>query len=99
MRETDELKDVLRVAGRYLKQETLDPFRAIGMMILWGLIAALLGGSGFVLAGIGLLRLLQTETGTTFAGHLDWLPYVIVVVALGLVLAFAAARIGRRARA
>lgn len=99
MREVDEVRDVLRVVGRYLKQETVDPFRAIGAMVVWGLVGSVLAAGGFVLAGIGLLRLLQTETGTTFAGHLDWLPYVIVVVVLAVVVAIAAARIGRRAKA
>jgi len=98
MREAEELRDLVRVAGRYLKQETVDPFRAIGQMVVWGLVGSILAGTGFVLAGVGLLRLLQTETGSTFAGHLVWLPYVIVVVVLMIVLAYAASRIGRRAR-
>ena len=37
-------------------------------------------GLGVVLLLLALLRLLQTETGTTFAGNLSWIPYLIVTV-------------------
>jgi len=33
----------------------------------------------FVLA-VGFLRILQTETGSTFTGNLSWIPYVICAV-------------------
>ncbi len=98
MRDADELRDLLRITARYLKQETVDPFRAIGVMALWGLVGSLLTAAGVVLAGVGLLRLLQTETGSTFRGHLVWLPYLIVVVVLSLVAVGALSRIGRRGR-
>jgi hypothetical protein len=44
--------------------------------------------------GVGLLmlsalRFFQTETGSTFQGHLSWVPYVIMLV-VALVLAGAA---------
>ena len=34
-------------------------------------------------ASIGVLRLLQTETGGAFDGNWSWAPYVIVVIVLG----------------
>ena len=44
---------------------------------------------------IGLLRLLQTETGSTFTGNLSWVPYVIVTVVAVAVAAVAGAAVQR----
>jgi hypothetical protein len=74
-----ELRDLV-VA--YVKQETIVPIKSLGRYILFGLAGALLLGLGVVLLAVGVLRLLQTETGTTFHGDWSWVPYVIVFVVL-----------------
>ncbi len=74
-----ELRDLV-VA--YFRQETIVPLKSLGRYILFGLAGALLLGTGFVLLGVGALRLLQTETGSTFRGDWSWAPYGIVFVAL-----------------
>jgi hypothetical protein len=62
----------------YVKQETLVPLRQLGRYIGFGIVGSLLLGFGVVLLGIGGLRALQTETGTTFTGDWSWAPYFIM---------------------
>jgi len=74
-----ELKDLI-VA--YLKQETLVPLKQLGRYLAFGIAGSLLMGTGVLLMSLGLLRLLQTQTGDTFAGDWSWVPYLIVFAAL-----------------
>ena len=46
-------------------------------------------GMGVGLLLLAVLRFFQSETGSTFTGHLSWVPYVIMFV-VSLVLAGAA---------
>ena len=74
-----ELKDLV-VA--YFKQETLVPLQQLGRYLAFGVAGSLLLGTGVMLLALGCLRLLQTETGTTFTGDWSWVPYVIVFAGL-----------------
>jgi peptidoglycan/LPS O-acetylase OafA/YrhL len=49
-------------------------------------------GIGVLMLLIGLLRLLQGETGA-FDGNLSWIPYLIVIAAAAVVSAATVARI------
>jgi hypothetical protein len=92
-----ELRDLV-VA--YVRQETVTPLKSLGRYMLFGVAGALLLGLGVVLLGVGVLRLLQQETGTTFRGDWSWAPYGIVFVALVVGAAITwKARGARRARA
>lgn len=86
-----ELRDLL-VA--YFKQETLLPLRQLGRYLAFGVAGSLLMGTGVMLLALGGLRLLQTETGTTFTGNWSWVPYVIVFA--GLVVGAAIAWTARK---
>jgi hypothetical protein len=77
-----ELKDLLVT---YFKQETLLPLQQLGRYLAFGIAGSVLMGTGVMLLALGCLRLLQTETGTTFTGNWSWVPYVIVFA--GLVIA------------
>lgn len=77
-----ELIDILR---RYLIQETVTPLKTVGRTLLFGSAAAVLLGIGAVLLLLGVLRILQTETGSAFAGTWSWVPYPITAI-LGLVV-------------
>lgn len=82
-----EAQDVLQLVVAYAKQETIDPVRNLGRFVAWGLGGALLGSVGAVLLLLGGLRLLQTETGSTFKGD-GWrsaVPYVLVLVVSGVI--------------
>lgn len=94
MSQRDDLRSALSLSVRYVKQETLDPAKRVGGLLLWGLVAAIATAFGAILVALGVLRLLQDETGTTFAGHLDWLPYLITLAIVALGIGIAISRIG-----
>lgn len=79
---------------RYLKQETIDPIKALGRFVIFGVAGSLLFGVGFVLLGLALLRALQTQV-RTFQGNLTWLPYVIVAFGAGIALGLTGLRIAK----
>jgi membrane protein DedA with SNARE-associated domain len=81
-----ELKDLV-VA--YAKQETIDPLKGLGRYVAYGILGAVLLGSGLFFLSMGVLRVLQTQTGDAFADWRSFLPYLIVV-ALLLILAYIA---------
>lgn len=85
--------ELVELVVDYAKQETLGPLRGLGRFVLFGVV-----GSVFVAVGVGVLllaglRALQGQTGTTFAGNLSWLPYLITAAAALLVAALAAWRV------
>ena len=75
----EELRDLV-VA--YVRQETVVPLKSLGRYVLWGVVGSLLLGLGVLFLGVGLLRLLQAETDTTFTGNWSWAPYGIMFVVL-----------------
>ncbi len=85
----------------YLKQETIVPIKGLGRFLALGIAGSAVLSLGLVLLALALLRALQTETDTTFAGDWSWAPYGITLVACGVVAVLAARAIGshkRRAR-
>lgn len=74
-----ELRELLIA---YFKQETVVPLKQLGRYVAFGVGGALLLGLGALFIGIGGLRLLQTETDSTFTGNWSWAPYGIVIVVL-----------------
>ena len=72
-----ELRDLVIA---YFRQETIVPLQRLGRYVAFGVAGALLLGTGFIFLGVGSLRVLQTETGSTFHGNWSWAPYAIVFV-------------------
>lgn len=68
----------LKMTLAYVKQETLGQLRSLGTFIKWGLIGSLLLAIGLGFTLLGILRLLQDETGSAMTGNLSWIPYVCV---------------------
>jgi len=87
--------DAAQLVIAYLKQETVGPLKGLGRFIIYGVAGSVALCIGIVLLAVGLLRLLQGETGSTFAGHLSWVPYGIVAVVGLAVIALAVWRIGK----
>ncbi len=90
--------DIVDTVKAYAKQEVVDPLKGVGRYLVFGLGGTVLLGIGGVLCGVALLRVLQNETGTTFTGNWSWVPYLIVLVAYGIVIAIVASRIGKTDR-
>ena len=82
-----EAQELFQLVVGYAKQETLDPVRNLGRFVGYGLAGAVLGSLGAVLLLLGVLRLLQTETGDTFDGNWTFVPYVVVLAVSGAIAA------------
>ena len=87
------LGEIIDYVKAYAKQETLGPLKGAGNWLGYGFAAATALGLGLVLMLVGLLRLLQTEWDRSASGNLSWLPYLIVLVVAGVLLALTLMRI------
>lgn len=87
--------EVVRLVLAYLKQETLGPLRGVARFVAFGVAGSVALALGAVLILLAVLRVLQDETGTTFAGNRSWLPYLVVVFVALLIMALAAWRVVR----
>ena len=84
-----QIGELWRLVLAYFRQETVEPVRNLGRFVAFGVAGSLMLGLGLGLLLLAVLRIFQTETGSTFTGHLSWVPYVIMLV-VTLVLAGAA---------
>ena len=55
--------DAFQLTVDYLKQETVEPLRGLGRFLYMGIAGSFFMAGGLLLILIGILRLLQTETG------------------------------------
>ncbi len=90
-----QVRESIELVVRYLKQETLTPLKSILKYVGFGLGGAVFVGIGTMLVLLGILRLLQTETGSSFTGDLSWLPYLITLV-IGAVVVAVSLMLGRK---
>jgi hypothetical protein len=89
-------QDLWQLVVGYVKQETVEPIRGMGRFLGWGLAGSACLGLGLVITFLGLLRLLQDETGDAFRGHLKFVPYLVTLVACGAVAGGAFKAKGRK---
>jgi hypothetical protein len=75
--------DAFQLTVDYVKQETIEPLRGLGRFLYMGIAGSFFLAFGLLLILLGILRLLQTETGTALTGDWSWVPYAAVFV-LGL---------------
>ncbi len=85
--------DAFQLTVDYLKQETVDPLRGLGRFLYMGIAGAFFIAFGLLLILLGILRLLQVETGTALTGNWSWVPYAVVVVLGAGIIGIAAWRI------
>src|SRR5262249_29727702 len=89
----ETVRELQQLVIAYAKQETLEPLKGLGKYAGWRIGAALLLGFGFAFVEIGLLRVLQEETGTALTGNWSWVPYAatigvaVIVASIFVVLA------------
>jgi hypothetical protein len=72
--------DAFQLTVDYLKQETVQPLKGLGRFLYMGIAGSFFLAGGILLILVGILRLLQTETGTALTGNWSWVPYVVVMV-------------------
>lgn len=92
-----ELIELVGLLKTYTIQETAEPLKRIGRTLAFGSASAVLLGIAAVLSLIAVLRALQEETGTLFAGEWNWAPYLLTAIA-GMIFLGVAAVVGLRRR-
>lgn len=85
--------DAFQLTVDYLKQEVVQPLRGLGRFLYMGIAGSFFLAFGLLLMLLGVLRLLQTETGSALTGDWSWVPYAATVILGVLVIAVAALRI------
>ena len=87
-----ELKDLL--VG-YAKQETVDPVKSLARYVAWGLAGSLAMSLGVIFLALGVLRLLQTQTGSALDGNWSFVPYLLTLLAVAVGLALCGLAVSR----
>jgi hypothetical protein len=87
--------ETLQLVIDYIKQETLDPLKGLGRFMLFGVAGSVALAIGLIILSVAFLRLLQTETGSTFTGNWSWAPYLICMVAVVAVAGAAVKAVSR----
>ncbi len=70
----------------YIVQETVGPLRGLGRYVLFGLVGAIGVSLGVVFGALGVVRVLQAETGL-FNANWSFVPHVAGAVFLLLAIA------------
>ncbi len=95
-RSTRELgTDVVKLAVAYARQETVDPLKVLVRYVIWGVVGAVLLGTGAVLVALAVVRALQAELHRHLAGNLTWVPYAGGLIFAAVVAALAVSRISK----
>ena len=90
-----DIGEAVNLVKAYAKQETIDPLRAVGSYLAWGIPGALLLAIGWLFLLIGLLRVLQAELHAFDSGW-SFVPYLAVVAVGGAVTALFVLRVRKR---
>jgi hypothetical protein len=93
--EATSIGDMVDLVKDYARQETLGPLRGAGRWLAFGAAAALCIGMGLALVALGLLRLIQSVGDDVFDGAWSFVPYLIVLVLVGIATAVAVSRISK----
>jgi hypothetical protein len=84
------IRELRELVIAYAKQETVDELKGLVRYIIFGIVGAILIGTGVTFLAIGSLRALQGDhRGPHFTGNWSWAPYGIVVVGALAIAAFA----------
>ena len=90
-----EFKDLVVT---YAKQETIVPIKGLGRFIAFGVAGSVLLANGLLLLMLAILRVLQTELDDTFDGNWSFAPYLITLIACGVITGLSARAIGASKR-
>ncbi len=78
------VRELQELVVAYAKQETIDPLKGMARYVGFGLAGAVLMGCGVSFLALGALRAMQSNRGWAVNGNWSWVPYLVVVLALGL---------------
>jgi hypothetical protein len=90
------IRELIYLVITYVRQETIDPIKLLGVYVALGVAGALLIGIGGIMATLTVIRLLQAEANVHLSGSLTWVPYVGGILVAGLGVGWAITRIARR---
>lgn len=80
----DQVQELWQLVLAYARQETIGPLKGLGRYLAKGILASMAVSLGIFFVLLGLLRLLQTETGSAFDGGWSWVPYVVTILGCAL---------------
>jgi hypothetical protein len=85
------LSELWEMLVTYAKQETVQPLKGLFRFVGVGVGAMLLLGTGVLLMSVSVLRLLQTKEpfGWQLSGSLNFIPYLVSLLVLGVLIALA----------
>lgn len=93
----DNIADVIsglwELTVDYAKQETVEPLKGLGRYLGAGLAGALGVGMGLVMIVLAILRAVQTQTGSALTGNWTFVPYLVVIIAGGILIGLLAMKI------
>ena len=69
------INDLWLLIRSYAKQEMVDPILMLKGFFMYGALGALAWCLGLGFGALALIRALQTETGDSLTGSLNWIPY------------------------
>lgn len=84
---TSSGRELFDLLVSYAKQETTEPLKGLGRYIGFGALGSVMVALGSTLLVVGVLRVLQTETGSTFTGNWSWVPYLLALLVAALIIA------------
>jgi hypothetical protein len=94
--QSGQIGEVIGLVKEYARQETVGPLRGAARWLALGAAGAVFLAAASVFLVLGVLRMMQNEFASTFAGRwMSLVPYLVAFVLTVVVIGIAASRIGK----